>query len=120
MSQRAAIARALAPRPKVLLLDEPLGALDALTRLYMQEELERIWKVKPGLTVVMVTHDVDEAIYLSDRIVLLSPRPGRIKWIREVSAARPRSREDAEFNGIKRVLLEEFQLLHEKTVEYVI
>ena len=120
MAQRAAIARALATDPEILLLDEPLGALDALTRLYMQEELERIWKVKPGLTVVMVTHDVDEAIYLSDRIVLLSPRPGRIKWIREMSAARPRSREDAEFNGIKRVLLEEFQLLHEKTVEYVI
>ena len=94
--------------------------MDALTRLYMQEELERIWKEKPGLTVVMVTHDVDEAIYLSDRIVLLSPRPGRIKRIIEVSAARPRSREDAEFNAIKRVLLEEFQLLHEKSVEYVI
>jgi ABC-type nitrate/sulfonate/bicarbonate transport system ATPase subunit len=120
MAQRAAIARALATDPEILLLDEPLGALDALTRLYMQEELERIWKEKPGLTVVMVTHDVDEAIYLSDRIVLLSPRPGRIKRILDISAARPRSREDAEFNGIKRVLLEEFQLLHEKTVEYVI
>jgi ABC-type nitrate/sulfonate/bicarbonate transport system ATPase subunit len=120
MAQRAAIARALATDPEILLLDEPLGALDALTRLYMQEELERIWKEKPGLTVVMVTHDVDEAIYLSDRVVLLSPRPGRIKRILDISAARPRSREDAEFNGIKRVLLEEFQLLHEKTVEYVI
>jgi ABC-type nitrate/sulfonate/bicarbonate transport system ATPase subunit len=120
MAQRAAIARALATDPEILLLDEPLGALDALTRLYMQEELERIWKEKPGLTVVMVTHDVDEAIYLSDRIVLLSPRPGRIKRILDISAARPRSREDGEFNAIKRVLLEEFQLLHEKTVEYVI
>jgi ABC-type nitrate/sulfonate/bicarbonate transport system ATPase subunit len=120
MAQRAAIARALATDPEILLLDEPLGALDALTRIYMQEELERIWKEKPGLTVVMVTHDVDEAIYLSDRVVLLSPRPGRIKRILDISCARPRSREDAEFNGIKRVLLEEFQLLHEKTVEYVI
>jgi len=120
MAQRAAIARALATDPEVLLLDEPLGALDALTRLYMQEELERIWNEKRGLTVVMVTHDVDEAIYLSDRVVLLSPRPGRIRRILDISGARPRSRDDAEFNGIKRVLLGEFQLLHEKTVEYVI
>jgi ABC-type nitrate/sulfonate/bicarbonate transport system ATPase subunit len=112
MAQRAAIARALATEPEILLLDEPLGALDALTRLYMQEEIEKIWLAKPGLTVVMVTHDVDEALYLSDRVVVLSPRPGRIKRILEIGLPRPRPREGHDFNQFKKALLEEFQLSH--------
>lgn len=121
MAQRASIARGLATDPELLLLDEPLGALDALTRMYMQEELEKIWKAKPGLTVVMVTHDVDEALYLSDRIVVLSPRPGRIKRIVEVPLARPRPREGHDFNLLKKSLLEEFHLSHrEEQPEFTI
>jgi ABC-type nitrate/sulfonate/bicarbonate transport system ATPase subunit len=114
MAQRASIARALATDPEILLLDEPLGALDALTRMYMQEEIEKIWQAKPGLTVIMVTHDVDEALYLSDRIVVLSPRPGRIKRIVDVGISRPRPREGQGFNAIKKSLLAEFHLSHKE------
>lgn len=115
MAQRASIARALATDPGILLLDEPLGALDALTRMYMQEEIEKIWQAKPGLTVIMVTHDVDEALYLSDRIVVLSPRPGRIKRIVDVTLARPRPREGHDFNLLKKSLLAEFHLSHKES-----
>ncbi len=77
MAQRAAIARGLANRPEVLLLDEPLGALDALTRVQLQAELQHIWRVEQ-ITMVLVTHDVDEAIFLSDRVVVMAGGPGRI------------------------------------------
>jgi len=109
MAQRAAIARALVNNPKILLLDEPLGALDALTRRYMQQELEKIW-TREKATMVMVTHDVDEAIYLSDTIVLMSSRPGRVKKIIPVPLSRPRNREHPDFLAIERELLAEFQL----------
>ncbi|SMF18552.1 sulfonate transport system ATP-binding protein [Xaviernesmea oryzae] len=101
MSQRAAIARGLAPRPPLLLLDEPLGALDSLTRSYLQDELLAIWEREKS-TVVMVTHDVEEAIYLSDRVVVMEPRPGRIAKIFEVSGKRPRHRDDPDFVTIRR------------------
>lgn len=91
MAQRAAIARALVNRPKVLLLDEPLGALDALTRLHLQRELQRIW-MEHRTTVVMVTHDVEEAVYLSDRIVVMDSNPGRIRQIVAVPLPHPRDR----------------------------
>lgn len=91
MAQRAAIARALVNRPKVLLLDEPLGALDALTRLHLQRELQRIW-MEHRTTVVMVTHDVEEAVYLSDRIVVMDSNPGRIRQIVTVPLPHPRDR----------------------------
>jgi ABC-type nitrate/sulfonate/bicarbonate transport system ATPase subunit len=91
MAQRAAIARALVNRPKVLLLDEPLGALDALTRLHLQRELQRIW-MEHRTTVVMVTHDVEEAVYLSDRVVVMDSNPGRIRQIVAVPQPHPRDR----------------------------
>ena len=107
MSQRAAIARALIGRPDVLLLDEPLGALDALTRLRMQQELRRLWQDE-GITMVMVTHDIEEAVYLADRIVVLEARPGRVRRIQPVALAHPRQRGQAEFVAIRDGLHAEF------------
>ena len=119
MSQRAAIARALVNRPEILLLDEPLGALDALTRMYMHQELERIWK-KEGITMIMITHDVEEAIVLSDKIVVMSSRPGTIKKIIPVPLARPRDRAGYDFVKIKEEVLAEFQLHTEHPFSYSI
>lgn len=92
MKQRVAIARALANEPRILLMDEPFGALDAQTRCAMQAHLLRIWE-SVDVTILFITHDLDEAIYLSDRIVVLGARPGRILEIIEVPVARPRSSE---------------------------
>lgn len=119
MSQRAAIARALVNRPEILLLDEPLGALDSLTRMYMQKELENIWKLEK-ITVVMVTHDVEEAVFLSDRIVIMSCRPGKIKRIIPVPLARPRDRASRDFVQIKEEVLKEFHLQAEEHFAYAI
>lgn len=100
MSQRAAIARGLANNPSILLLDEPFGALDALTRIQMQKEILRI-KDQEGTTMVMVTHDIDEAIYLGDRIVVMSARPGEIKDIIVTNPYARKKRGSTEFAAYK-------------------
>ncbi len=92
MKQRVALARVLAFNPKVLLMDEPFGALDAQTREVMQEELTRLWE-RTGKTIVFVTHDIEEAVFLGDRVVVLSARPGRIREEVRIDLPRPRSLE---------------------------
>ncbi|MFW3168688.1 ABC transporter ATP-binding protein [Geodermatophilus sp. CPCC 206100] len=109
MRQRAAIARALSYDPKILLMDEPFGALDALTRDKMNLELQSI-HAQAGATVVFVTHSINEAVFLADRVVLLTPRPGRIRSITPVALPRPRSLDtetSPEFQEIVRVLRHE-------------
>jgi NitT/TauT family transport system ATP-binding protein len=101
MKQRVSIARALAVDPSLLLMDEPFGALDAQTRHLLQDELLRIWR-EYRKTVVFVTHSIEEAIYLSDRIVVMTARPGQVKQIAIVSEARPRDMASFEMNRRQR------------------
>lgn len=101
MAQRVAIARALVARPRVLLLDEPFGALDPLTRRHLQDQLLDIWR-QANITALFVTHDVDEATYLSDRIVVMHPRPGRIAAVLDIDTPRPRDREDPRLQPVRR------------------
>jgi sulfonate transport system ATP-binding protein len=104
MAQRAALARALINHPKVLLLDEPLGALDAFTRMRMQDEVLRLWQTR-RTTMLLVTHDIDEAIYMSDRIMIMTPRPGRIERTITVDLVRPRQRDSQDFLRLRSDIL---------------
>ena len=108
MAQRVALARALINHPKVLLLDEPLGALDAFTRMRMQDEVLRLWQAR-RTTMLLVTHDIDEAIYMCDRIVIMTQRPGRIERTIPIDLDRPRDRSSADFLKLRGDILE---LLH--------
>lgn len=122
MKQRVAIARALAVEPSVLFMDEPFAALDAFTRLHLQDELLRIWQEKRP-TVIFVTHDLDEAITLGQRIVLMAPNPGRIQRVLDVKLAYPRERTDSSFAVFRKELFEAFHLVHRQAhqgVEYEI
>lgn len=96
MAQRVAIARGLVARPQILMLDEPFGALDALTRHTLQQELLQIHQ-RAGATTLLVTHDVEEAVALADRVVVLSPRPGRIREVVSLALPHSRQRDDAAF-----------------------
>jgi len=105
MRQRVAVARALAVEPSILLMDEPFGALDAQTRNRMQHELLQIWE-KTKKTIIFVTHSVDEAVFLADRIIVLTKRPGKIKEIISIPEIRPRDRTSEQFGQIRRHLLD--------------
>jgi NitT/TauT family transport system ATP-binding protein len=108
MKQRVALARVLVMSPKVLLMDEPFGALDSFTRMDMQSELVKLWQRQPS-TVLFVTHDVEEAVYLADRIVVMTPRPGQIKTIASVPLGRPRRRTYQDFTEIRNHVLEQYE-----------
>ncbi len=103
MKQRVGIARAYTNDPEILLMDEPFGQLDAQTRYYMQEEIQRIW-LEEKRTVVFVTNNIEEAIFLGDRIVLLSKAPGKIKEIYDIDLPRPRDTVSPEFLDIRRII----------------
>ncbi|MGN0728319.1 ABC transporter ATP-binding protein [Treponema sp.] len=105
MQQRASLARALVGHPKVLLLDEPLGALDAFTRMNLQDEILRI-KNEYNMTMIMVTHDVDEAIYMSDRVVVMSSRPSKVEAVIEIDLPKPRARIQDTFAIYRNKILE--------------
>lgn len=105
MAQRAGIARGLVNRPNALFLDEPFGALDAITKTRLQDELQDIW-AKERITMVLVTHDVEEAVYLGDRVVVMSPQPGRIRDIIPVELPRPRLRTSQRLVDVRNRVLE--------------
>lgn len=107
MAQRVSIARALVNRPKILLLDEPFGALDALTKMRMQDEILSIWE-KEKITMVVITHDIDEAIYLGNRVVVMTPRPGRIKLVQDIKFTSLRMRTGPAFAEYKDIIYREF------------
>ncbi len=110
MQQRVSICRALVHEPQLLMMDEPYGALDALTREQMRVDLEKMWMQKKN-TILFVTHDIDEAILLADKVVILTPRPGRVKEIVPVDLPRPRNmavKESGEFLALRKRITEIF------------
>ncbi|MFC0220034.1 ABC transporter ATP-binding protein [Pseudochelatococcus lubricantis] len=109
MAQRVGIARALAVQPEILLLDEPFGALDAMTRITMQNELTRIWH-EEQVTMVLVTHDLEEAVYLADRVLVLPKEKHRAPRLLDIDLPRPRDRSSPAFTRYREALLQEFGL----------
>lgn len=117
MQQRVGIARALAAKPDILLLDEPFGALDAFTRMTMQNELLRIWKEEKN-TMILVTHDVDEAIFLSTRVVVMTPHPGKIKSIISIKLDGERDRSSYSFLEYRKKIMMELLGHRDRQIEY--
>lgn len=112
MAQRVSIARALLRNPKILLLDEPFGALDAFTRAHMQEVLLEIWRTNKT-TMIFVTHDIDEAVFLANRVVILKPRPGEINAIVPVDLPYPRQKATPIFQNLRLQVLSQFEQIEE-------
>lgn len=112
MQQRVAIARALAIQPEVILMDEPFGALDTFTRYYLQDELMQIQQ-REKMTIILVTHDIDEAIYLADRILIMKPNPGEIHKEIVLKLEKPRNRSHAYFQHYRGMIFNEFQFTNE-------
>ena len=104
MAQRVSLVRALVNRPRILLFDEPLGKLDALTRTSLQHDIGRLW-ASQGFTGIMVTHDVEEALMLSDRVIVFSPRPATVVADVPVDLPRPRAEDDPAFRELRRHVL---------------
>ena len=119
MSQRIALIRALVTEPDVLLLDEPLGALDAFTRMSIQDVLIDLWKETKS-TMLLITHDVDEAIYLSERVVVMTPRPGRIVDELKIEMSYPRERSHSQFVEYRNKILMKLNYAHEQSIGYYI
>lgn len=117
MQQRVAIARALAVDPDIIFMDEPFGALDAMTRMKMQEEISNIWE-KKRKTIIFVTHDIDESVFLADRIIIMTPYPGRIKSIINVPLARKRDRTAPDFLKIRDKVFMELEMKEKDKTEY--
>jgi len=119
MQQRVAIARALAVDPDVIFMDEPFGALDAMTRMKMQDEISSLWEKKKK-TILFVTHDIDESVFLADRIVIMTPHPGKIKSIIDVPLARKRDRTNPDFLAIRDKVFTEFEMKEKDRIDYYI
>ena len=119
MAQRVALARTLAAEPRVLLFDEPLGALDAFTRLALQTELEALWR-RERLTALFVTHDIEEAVYLGSRVAVMTPSPGRVQRVIDVDLPRPRSRTSPGFLQLCATVFRELHHEAEPASDFVI
>ena len=119
MQKRTAIAWTLINRPHILLLDEPFGALDAFTRINLQKEILRIWK-QEGMTIILVTHDIDEAIFMGNRVVVMSPKPGVIKRIYNIELPMPKSRTDEDFGKLRSHIYNEFLEREKVPEDYII
>lgn len=119
MAQRVAIARALANHPRLLLLDEPFGALDAMTRMNLQEVMLKLWQHE-GITMILVTHDIDEAVYLGSRVMILDANPGRIRQTIPLVHEEPRSRTSPDFHQQRDRIYHEFFQEQEKPFVYAI
>ena len=117
MKQRVAIARALVLDCKILLMDEPFGALDAFTRMNLQDDLIRLWQ-KQKFSTIFVTHDVDEAVYLADRVIVMTPSPGEIRKEFQVTLSRPRIRTIDEFTYLRNRILEQYGYIDNRKIEY--
>lgn len=119
MAQRVALARTLAAEPGVLLFDEPLGALDAFTRLTLQQEIESIWQIKRQTT-IFVTHDIEEAVFLGSRVAVMAPDPGRIQRIIDIDLPRPRIRSNLQFLEYCSAILRELHSELETSTDFMI
>lgn len=117
MAQRVAIARAIANKPKILLLDEPFGALDAITKMKLQEEMLKIWH-QEKITMIIVTHDIDEAVYLGGKVIVMTPHPGKIKTVKTVDLGTPRRRTGTLFTQARDAVYGEFFKDVEIPIEY--